>query len=107
MSATTQLRNTAIAQPNGTVYLLHFDRLYHTHATTPVGPRTCPHDWLTTPRAAAPDCSRSSPRPGIEWRLARTWAGGRRRERQLKAQGGASRRCPTCGITPRRERSAA
>lgn len=33
---------------------------------------------------------------GIGWTLARTWQGGRGRERQLKRQGGASRRCPIC-----------
>lgn len=38
---------------------------------------------------------------GITWQLARTWPGGRARERQLKRQGGASRRCPLCGVTPR------
>jgi hypothetical protein len=41
------------------------------------------------------------PEAGIGWQLARTWAGGRDRERQITAQGGASRRCPLCGITPR------
>jgi hypothetical protein len=39
---------------------------------------------------------------GITWRLARTWPGGREREKQLKAQGGARRRCPMCGVVPRR-----
>ena len=38
---------------------------------------------------------------GIEWELARTWPGGRARERQLKRQGGAARMCPLCGIKPR------
>jgi ribosomal protein L34E len=33
--------------------------------------------------------------------LARTWPGGRARERQIKRQGGASRCCPMCGVTPR------
>jgi len=33
---------------------------------------------------------------GIAWTLARTWPGSRTRERQLKRQGGASRRCPIC-----------
>jgi hypothetical protein len=33
---------------------------------------------------------------GIEWTLARTWEGSRARERQLRRQGGASRRCPIC-----------
>jgi predicted GIY-YIG superfamily endonuclease len=40
---------------------------------------------------------------GITWELARVWPGGRARERQLKRQGGASRHCPLCGITPRGE----
>lgn len=35
-------------------------------------------------------------RAGIGWRLARTWVGGRQRERQLKAQGGRARLCPIC-----------
>ncbi len=33
---------------------------------------------------------------GISWVLARTWVGGRQRERQLKRQGGHSRLCPIC-----------
>lgn len=33
---------------------------------------------------------------GISFTLARTEAGTRNRERQLKQQGGASRRCPLC-----------
>jgi len=37
---------------------------------------------------------------GITWTLARTWPGTRTRERQIKRQGGASRRCPACGIHP-------
>ena len=43
---------------------------------------------------------------GITWRLARTWPGGRDRERQLKNQGGASRRCPECGVKPRSDNGA-
>jgi hypothetical protein len=38
---------------------------------------------------------------GIGWTLARTWPGDRTRERQLKNEGGASRRCPMCGVKPR------
>ena len=33
---------------------------------------------------------------GITWRLARTWPGGKAKERQLKKQRGASRYCPLC-----------
>ena len=40
---------------------------------------------------------------GITWELARTWPGGRERERQLKRQGGAARQCPLCGVRPRGE----
>jgi hypothetical protein len=29
------------------------------------------------------------------------WPGGAERERQLKRQGGAGRRCPLCGVVPR------
>jgi hypothetical protein len=45
---------------------------------------------------------RAARQAGITWVLARTWHGGRGRERQLKQQGGARRRCPLCGIQPRR-----
>jgi hypothetical protein len=38
---------------------------------------------------------------GITWQLARVWPGDRNLERRLKVQGGASRRCPLCGVTPR------
>jgi hypothetical protein len=38
---------------------------------------------------------------GIGWELARMWPGGPARERQIKAQGGHSRQCPLCGVTPR------
>src|SRR6266542_5474540 len=38
---------------------------------------------------------------GLGWTLARTWPGDRKRERQLKNQGGASRHCPECGVRPR------
>jgi predicted GIY-YIG superfamily endonuclease len=33
---------------------------------------------------------------GIGWAVARTWSGSRQRQRQLKRQGGASRRCLIC-----------
>jgi hypothetical protein len=37
---------------------------------------------------------------GLSFVLARTWPGGRDRERQLKREGGASRMCPECGVKP-------
>ena len=39
---------------------------------------------------------------GIGWQLARLWPGGRARERQIKRQGGHARKCPLCGVKPRR-----
>jgi hypothetical protein len=46
---------------------------------------------------------------GIGWQLARIWTGTRARERLLKQQGGAARRCPVCqlaalGLQPPRPR---
>jgi len=78
------------------VYLLHFDRPYQ-HAKHYLGScqdlerRLTQHGkgrgarLLEVVRAV-----------GIGWQLARTWCGGKHRERQLKKQGGASRRCPLC-----------
>jgi predicted GIY-YIG superfamily endonuclease len=88
----------------GVVYLLHFDRPYH-HARHYMG-------WTTDlPTRMADHANGRGARllavitqAGIGWRLARTWTGGRARERQLKQQGGAARRCPCCGVTPRGDR---
>ena len=84
-----------------TVYLLHFSRRYG-HAGHYTG-------WTSDlPRRLATHAAGQGARllaviteAGIEWQLARTWAGGRGRERQLKQQGGAARRCPLCGVRPR------
>ncbi|MGH8793345.1 MAG: endonuclease [Stackebrandtia sp.] len=84
------------------VYLLHFDRPYrhaahYTGYTADLSARLAEHAaghgarLLAVVKAA-----------GIGWRLARTWRGDRAVERALKRQGGASRRCPECGIRPRR-----
>ncbi len=85
----------------GIVYLLHFDRPYG-HAAHYTG-------WAgdLNARLAEHAAGRGArllaiiQAAGIGWRLARTWPGTRRTERGLKRQGGASRRCPLCGITPR------
>jgi predicted GIY-YIG superfamily endonuclease len=86
----------------GTVYLLHFDRPY-AHAAHYSG-------WtLDLPARLADHAAGRGARllavvaeAGIGWTLARTWPGGRARERALKRQGGAARRCPLCGVTPQR-----
>ena len=84
-----------------TVYLLHFDRPYkharhYTGSTDNLPARLRAHQRGQGARLLAVVAA-----AGIGWTLARTWPGGRDRERQLKRQGGASRHCPLCGITPR------
>jgi hypothetical protein len=85
----------------GTVYLLHSDRPYR-HARHYLG-WAADLDSRLTEHAAGngarpPAAVRTA---GIGWTLARTWTGTHARERQLKRQGGASRRCPLCGVQPR------
>ena len=86
----------------GTVYLLHFDAPFgharhYTGWSANLSLRLAEHAAghgarLTEVVAAA----------GIGWTLARTWPNvPRAEERRLKNRGGASRRCPLCGITPR------
>ena len=85
----------------GTVYLLHFDRPYahaghYTGWTKDLTARLADHAAGHGARLLA--VARSA---GVGWTLARTWTGSRATERALKRQGGASRRCPLCGVTPR------
>ena len=85
----------------GTVYLLHFDRPYrhaahYTGWTRNLDARLDLHATGHGARLLA--VLRTA---GIGWQLARTWPGPRALERALKRQGGASRRCPLCGIRPR------
>ena len=92
---------TAPAGAIGTIYLLHFDQPYR-HARHYLGwtdnleQRLAQHTQGQGARLLAVIQAL-----GIGWTLARTWTGTRTRERALKNQGGASRRCPDCGITPR------
>jgi predicted GIY-YIG superfamily endonuclease len=109
MTAATSLATAALdaarattpcAADSGTVYLLHFDRPYQ-HASHYTG-------WaLDLDHRLAEHAAGRGARllavikaAGIGWQLARTWPGTRNRERALKRQGGASRRCPLCGIHP-------
>jgi predicted GIY-YIG superfamily endonuclease len=85
----------------GVVYLLHFDRPYR-HASHYTG-WTSNLDGRLADHAAGHGARLLAVihDAGIGFTLARTWPGSRSRERALKRQGGASRRCPLCGITPR------
>jgi predicted GIY-YIG superfamily endonuclease len=88
----------------GTIYLLHFDHPYQHAAhycgfTTNLDQRLAEHAAGCGARLLAVIVH-----AGIGWRLARTWTGTRNRERALKEQGGGARRCPICGVQPRRTR---
>jgi predicted GIY-YIG superfamily endonuclease len=84
-----------------TVYLLHFERPYK-HARHYLGSTN-----RLTARLAEHQEGRGARllevvhAAGIPWVLARTWEGGRERERQLKKQAGASRFCPLCKAAQR------
>jgi predicted GIY-YIG superfamily endonuclease len=96
----------ACAADCGTVYLLHFDRPYrharhYTGWTSDLDHRLAEHAAGRGARLLAVIHA-----AGIGWQLARTWPGTRTAERALKRQGGASRRCPLCGIHPTQRRSA-
>ena len=94
----------------GTVYLLHFDRLYVPYPGAPL--RDCAGHYVgwavNVKRRLAEHAAGRGARlltvvreAGIGWQLARLWPGGRDRERQIKRQGGHARKCPLCGVTPR------
>ena len=80
-----------------TVYLIHFDVPY-AHARHYTGWTACDLQGRLAEHSAGRGARLMAviTQAGIGWTLARTWKGSRARERQLKRQGGASRRCPIC-----------
>lgn len=100
----TAVRDAAFASDNATVYLPHFDRPYR-HARHYTGwTRDLPARLIDHANGHGARLTQVVRAAGIGWRLARTWPGTRATERALKRQGGASRRCPLCGIHPRTTR---
>jgi predicted GIY-YIG superfamily endonuclease len=108
MTPTTNLATAVLEAAeigaDGVVYLLHFDQPYrhaahYTGWTTHLDTRLAQHATGRGARLLA-----VITQAGIGFTLARTWPGPRSRERALKRQGGASRRCPLCGITARTTR---
>jgi hypothetical protein len=93
----------------GLVYLLHFDRpIGNTASKTGYARHYTGKQTEDLPaRLEAHRAGRGarlmevSNAAGIGFTLARTWPGTKSRERQIKTQGGASRHCPECGVTPR------
>ena len=87
-----------------TVYLLHFER--------PLGNPATPHGqarhyigscWDLETRCkehahgAGAAIMRAAGAAGIPWQVVRTWEGGRKLERKLKARHDAPGLCPVCG----------
>jgi len=94
-------------------YLIHFDTLYMPYPDA--ARRDCAEHYTGRVRGGPKALARrlaqhgtergaklllAVQKAGITWRLARVWEGGAWRERQLKRQGGAKRRCPLCGVKP-------
>ena len=80
----------------GTIYLLHFSTPYR-HAKHYIGWTKDLESRLQEHRAGrAARLIQVITAAGISFTVARTWQGDRRRERQIKRQGGASRICPIC-----------
>jgi predicted GIY-YIG superfamily endonuclease len=86
--------------PEGTVYLLHFDRSYHGPMQHYVGFTTQDLDQrLKAHREGTGSVTtRRAFEQGIPFTVARTWRGTLKLERQIKARG-PSNYCPLC---PRR-----
>jgi len=81
------------------VYLLHFHQRYR-HAGHYLGSAEDVTRRLTQhSKGQGARLLEVVAHAGITWELARTWPGGKQRERQLKKQGGASRCCPLCKAT--------
>jgi hypothetical protein len=89
----------------GLVYLAHFDQ--------PIGDTTNPRGYaqhytgwtLNLPVRLDQHATGKGARlmqviaeQGIGWQITRVWIGTRARERSLKRQGGAARRCPVCRL---------
>jgi predicted GIY-YIG superfamily endonuclease len=94
----------SVNPPDGVVYLVHFTEPYgharhYTGWTADLDSRLAEHHAGRGARLL-----QVIRKAGIDWTLARTWQGTRARERQLKRQGGASRRCPICRAEQRRAR---
>ena len=104
MTAQPHPASSAGRHPLGTVYLLHFDQRYeHAGHYTGFAESSGAEGSGLLHRLGEHQAGRGArlveviTQAGISFRLARIWPGvTRARERQLKQQGGASRRCPIC-----------
>lgn len=82
-----------------TVYLLHFDRRY-AHAGHYIGSTSNLERRIHQHRKGrGARLLEVVSQAGIDFTVSRTWEGDRKKERQLKNRGGASRLCPLCKQT--------
>ena len=82
--------------PTSTVYLLHFNRRYR-HAGHYVGSTSDLDARLAAHRAGrGARLVEVIVAAGIDFTLARTWAGGRELERRIKRRKASPRLCPLC-----------
>jgi predicted GIY-YIG superfamily endonuclease len=86
---------------SGTIYLIHLDTPYK-HARHDLGWTTNLDARLHAHREGqGARLMEVITAAGITWRLARTWPGGRDRERAIKNRHEAPRLCPECSVPPR------
>lgn len=87
---------------NKMIYLIHFDRPL-AHAKHYMGSTTNLEERLECHRSGNGKSARLMQvihELKIPWRLARTWPGGRTKERRLKRLKNAPRLCPICNPNP-------
>jgi hypothetical protein len=89
--------------PDGTVYLLHLDPPYKhaRHYTGSAAPGRLQARLAAHAAGTGARLMEVVKAAGGSFRLARTWPGGRTRERELKARHDAPRLCPICTPHPR------
>jgi hypothetical protein len=89
--------------PDGTVYLLHLDPPYKhaRHYTGSAAPGRLHARLAAHAAGTGARLMEVVKAAGGSFRLARTWPGGRTRERELKARHDAPRLCPICTPHPR------
>lgn len=79
-----------------TVYLIHFETAYK-HARHYLGSAKDLEQRLAQHRSGqGARLLEVIQQAGISWEVVRTWAANRKKESQLKKQGGRSRLCPVC-----------
>lgn len=90
------MKKTHCIETNGVVYLIHFNRAYK-HARHYMGYSEDLDKRITDHLAGmGARLMEVVTQAGIEWKVSRTWRGGRGLERQLKNHHNAPRLCPIC-----------